>query len=39
MSMEGQRERETHNPQQAPGSEMSVETNVQLEPTNCEIVT
>ena len=32
---EGQRERETQNPKQAPGSE----PNAGLEPMNCEIMT
>ena len=38
---EGQkeRERETQNPKQAPGSELSAEPDVGLEPTNCEIMT
>ena len=35
---EGQRERETQNPKQAPGSELSAQTHV-LEPTNREITT
>ena len=38
---EGQRERETQNPQQTPGSELfvSVEPDGGLKPTNCEIMT
>ena len=38
---EGQRERETQKPKQAPGSELSAQTepNRGLELTNCEIVT
>ena len=37
----GQRERETQNLKQAPGSELSVSTapDVGLELTNCEIIT
>ena len=34
----GQRERETQNLKQAPGSELSAEPNVGLEPPNCEIL-
>ena len=38
---EGQREEETQNPKQAPGSEQEVSTerDAGLEPTNCEIMT
>ena len=38
---EGQRERETQNPKQPPGSEQAVSTepDVGLELTNCEIMT
>ena len=36
---EEQRERETLNPTQAPGSELSAEPNAGLELTNSEIVT
>ena len=37
---EGQRERETQNPQQAPGSELSAQSPMRgLEPTNREIMT
>ena len=36
---EGQRERETQNPRQAPGSELSAESDAGLEHTNCEIMT
>ena len=37
---EGQRERETQNPKQAPGSELSAtEPDAGLEPTNHKIVT
>ena len=37
---EGQRERETQNPKQAPGSEaVSTEPDVGLKPTNLEIMT
>ena len=34
-----QRERETQSPKQAPGSELSAEPDVGLEPTNHEIMT
>ena len=38
---EGQTEKETQNPQQAPGSEQAFRTepDVGPEPTNCEIMT
>ena len=39
---QGQRERETQNPKQAPGSELqavSIEPDAGLEPTNREIMT
>ena len=36
---EGQREKETQNPRQAPGSELSAQSDAGLELTNCEIVT
>ena len=37
---EGQRERETQNPQQAPGSELSAqEPDVGLEILNCKVMT
>ena len=39
MSGEGQRERETQSPKQAPGSELSAEPDVGLELTDCEIMT
>ena len=40
MSAEGQRERETQNLKQAPGSELSAQSpNGGLELTNCEIMT
>ena len=41
QAREGQREKETQNLKQAPGSEqvVSTELDVGLEPTNCEIMT
>ena len=37
---EEQREGETQNPKQAPGSELSAQSpDLGLEPTNCEIIT
>ena len=36
---EGQRERETQNPKQAPGSELSAEADAGLELTDHEIMT
>ena len=36
---EGQRKRETENPKQAPGSELSAEPSAGLELANCEITT
>ena len=36
---EGQRERETQNPKQAPGSELSAEADTGLEPMSPEIIT
>ena len=39
LGWEGQRKRQTQNPKQAPGSELSAEPNAGLELTNCEIMT
>ena len=40
LAREGQRERETQDPRQAPGSELvSTEPNVGLKLANCEIMT
>ena len=36
---EGQKEKETQNPKQAPGSELSAELDSGLKPTNWEIMT
>ena len=38
-SGEGQIEKQTQNPKQAPGSELSAQPDTWLRPTNCEILT